>query len=298
MQYPRVSIIILNWNGLSDTLECLQSLKKIKYPNYEIIIVDNASQGNDVEVLQKKYSDYIRLIRNSKNLGFTGGNNIAINKVLDEGNSKYILFLNNDTVVEQDFLIELVKVAESDSKIGVIGPEIHDYDPPRKIHSRGGVVSLIWGPHFVGGTEHRRRYKDDTKFELQYYSGCAFMARGDVLKKTGGFDSDYFYYGEDIDLGFRIFRAGYKIKCAPESKIYHKVGQSVGGNIRNPMTAFYETRNAVMFVRKHGHFYHLVLFVLILLLKMLYDLFRFFKFEKKLLSHRLKGLGWHLKNKI
>src|SRR3989338_5442408 len=127
MKQPRVSVIILNWNGLDDTIECLESLKKITYPNYEVILVDNASSGDDVAQLRKKFGKYIKIIQNDKNYGFAEGNNIAIRKVMKENKSKYVLLLNNDTVVDAKFLDELVKTGESDPKVGIVGPIIYNY---------------------------------------------------------------------------------------------------------------------------------------------------------------------------
>src|SRR3989344_2445038 len=95
MKNPKVSIIILNWNGWKDTIECIDSIKKISYPNYEIIVVDNASRGDDVNILKNKFWDFIRLIKNKENYGFAKGNNIAIKQVLKENKSDYVLLLNN-----------------------------------------------------------------------------------------------------------------------------------------------------------------------------------------------------------
>ena len=296
-ELPEVSILILNWNGLTDTLECLASLKKIDYPNYQIIIVDNNSSGDDVNIIKKEYGDFVTVIKNSQNLGFAEGNNVGLRFIFEKRESKYVFLLNNDTTVKVDFLSQLVKVAESDESIGMVGPEIHLYDEADKIHSRGGVINLFTGWHFVGGSFHRPPYNDDSKFVLNYYSGAAVMIRTDVIKKVGSFDPDYFYYTEDVDLGYRIFQAGYKIVCARKAIIYHKEGRSVGGNIRNPKTAYFETRNALLFVRKRGRWYHLMVFVPVLLLKVVYDLLKFFPDEKKVLGSRLRGLWWHVTNR-
>ena len=97
--YPKISIVILNWNGLKYTIECLESLKKSTYPNYEVIVVDNGSKGNDADILEEKYKGYIKLIRNKENLGFPGGSNIAIKQIIAQGESDYVLLLNNDTKI-------------------------------------------------------------------------------------------------------------------------------------------------------------------------------------------------------
>ena len=296
---PKVSIIILNWNGLQDTLECLDSLKKISYPNYKIIVVDNGSTGDDVQVIRHRYDQMVEIIENRANLGFTGGNNVAIKAVLQQAESKYIMLLNNDTKVEPDFLSQLVTKIESDDQVGIVGPVIHYYDKPQKIHSQGGVISLYWGWHFVGGSYHRQPYKDATKFlRLHYYSGAAMLIRTEVLRQVGSFDNDYFYYTEDVDLGYRVFKAGYKIVCEPKSKIYHKEGSSVGQEIRNPKTAFYENRNAVMFIRKHGTWLQKIIFITYLFPKMFFDLFKFWPQEKKVIGQRFKGIIWHLNHRV
>ena len=144
MNYPKVSIIILNWNGLEDTIECLESLKKITYPNYEVIVVDNGSKGNDAQMLQERFGDYIHLIQNDRNYGFAEGNNIGIRYALDNSAPDYLLLLNNDTVAAPDFLTELIKTAETDANIGIVGPKIYYYDLVGKdnvIWSAGGKIS-------------------------------------------------------------------------------------------------------------------------------------------------------------
>ena len=138
MNYPKVSIIILNWNGLEDTIECLESLKKITHPNYEVIVVDNGSEGNDAQMLQERFGDYIHIIRNDKNYGFAGGANIGMRYVLNNSAADYVLLLNNDTVVDPEFLTELVKVAEADPAIGITGGKIYYYDNP-------GQLQFVWG---------------------------------------------------------------------------------------------------------------------------------------------------------
>src|SRR4030042_2187559 len=134
---PKVSIIILNWNGLEDTIECLNSLKKITYPNYKVILVDNGSKGNDARVLREKFGDYIHLIENDRNYGYAKGVNIGIRYALANSASEYILLLNNDTVVAPDFLNQLVKLAESDSSVGIVGPKTYYYGSSSRLESIG-----------------------------------------------------------------------------------------------------------------------------------------------------------------
>jgi GT2 family glycosyltransferase len=207
MTYPKVTIVILNWNGLNDTVECLESLKQIIYPNYEVIVVDNGSVGNDVKVLEEKYSSYIRIIANGRNLGFAAGNNVGIRQALRDG-VDYVLVLNNDTVVDPMFLSELVTAAEKDSRIGAVGPKLYYYDNRARLQLR----------QLYGKVENIVR-------EMETLSGAAFLVRRKALEDVGLLD-EVFYpaYCEDIDFFERLKEHGYKIVCAPTSKVYHKIG--------------------------------------------------------------------------
>jgi GT2 family glycosyltransferase len=123
---PKVGIVIINWNGLSDTIECLRSLENIRYHNYNVIVVDNNSYGNDAATLKNEFSN-IKLIELKKNLGFANANNVGILIALSE-KADYILLLNNDTIVDADFLLEMIKIAETDARIGILCPKMYYYD--------------------------------------------------------------------------------------------------------------------------------------------------------------------------
>src|SRR3989339_346256 len=125
MNKPLVYILILNWNGKEDTLECLSSLKKIDYPNYKTIVIDNGSTDDSVKIINKKYPK-IKIIENKKNLGYAEGNNVGIRYAL-KNKADYVLILNNDTIVDKKFLTELVKVGESNEKVGIVGPNVYCY---------------------------------------------------------------------------------------------------------------------------------------------------------------------------
>ena len=140
MNTPHVSIIILNWNGYIDTIDCIESLKKITYPNHRIIVVDNASSGDDVRILKDKYDDYINIVANDKNYGFPEGCNFGIRHAFEKG-TDYILLLNNDTIVDPEFLTILVQTAEADKLIGVVGSAVYYYYYPNKIQYIGGKIN-------------------------------------------------------------------------------------------------------------------------------------------------------------
>ena len=228
--YPKVSIIILNWNGLEDTAECLESLKKITYPNYKVIVVDNASSGDDVKVLRERFGDYIHIIQNDANYGFAEGNNIGMRYALTNCKLDYFLILNNDTVVAPGFLTELVKAAESDPHIAILGPKIFYYDFK-------GRKDVIW---FAGGAVHwwrpailQRLYTDDSSVQgpsgpvtIDWVTGSAMMIRSSIIEQISLFDSRYFFGNEDVDYCLKARRHGLTVVYVPTAVIWHKVGAS------------------------------------------------------------------------
>ena len=257
MTYPKVSIIIINWNGLEDTMECLESLKQITYPNYDVIVVDNGSQGNDVPVLKEKFGDYISLIENDRNYGFAGGNNIGIRYALSNRSPDYILLLNNDTVVDPEFLIELIKVAETNPAIGIAGAKIYYYDKPNQLQDVGGKINLWKGkvvhtPRVVAErikrVEFDRGQYDSIK-EVDAVAGCCFLIKKGVLESIGLLDENLAYW-EDTDYCLRAKRAGCKTVYVPAAKVWHKLGQSV--KKISGLSCYYGVRSRLRFARKHA----------------------------------------------
>ena len=231
MMNPKVSIIILNWNGLKYTIECLESLKKITYPNYEVIVVDNGSEGNDADVLEKRYKGYIKLIRNKENLGFTGGNNIATRQVLKEGKSNYILFLNNDTKVDRDWLKELVRAADnSGPRVGRFQSKLLSYIDHRIIDSTGH--KKVAGRVINRGKGQEDRGQFDKKKEIFSVRAASALYKKEMLQEIGLFDGNFFAGFEDVDLDFRANRAGWKAIFVPESIAYHKRGSTMTRDLK------------------------------------------------------------------
>jgi GT2 family glycosyltransferase len=221
---PRVSIIVLNWNGLEDTIECLESLKKISYHNYEVIVVDNASSGDDVKVLSEKYGGSIHIIANDKNHGFSEGNNIGIKYALAK-KSDYVFMLNNDSIVDPNFLTELVRAGEEDSKAGILGGKIYYYASPNRFQSVGGkiywwlgYIKDISGQYDVGQFEQVA--------ERDYVYATAMLIKRKVIGEVGLLDSSLFFGMEDYDYCARAKRAGFKILYVPGAKVWHKQGAS------------------------------------------------------------------------
>ena len=256
--HPRVCIIILNWNGFEDTIECLESLKKITYPNYEVVVVDNASSGDDVEVLGARYGNYMHIIANDRNYGYSGGNNIGMQYALDR-QSDYVFLLNNDTVVDAEFLTELVTVAEGDNDIGIEGGKVYYYDSPNKLQVIGGKIN--W---WLGIWRHYGNQEDIGQFdqiaERDFVFGTAMLIKRDVMERISLLDASFFFGIEEYDYCTRAIRAGFKVVYVPTSKVWHKSGAS-----RKKLPDYPETQElirretgAMMYkhffkvVRKHG----------------------------------------------
>lgn len=248
---PKVYIVILNWNGLSDTLECLQSIKKIDYPNYRIVIIDNGSKNNEAEAIKQKYPD-VHLIKNKENKGFTLAANQGIEFSLRE-KADYILLLNNDTVVSPDFLSILVNFAEKKERVGAVGPKILYYNSD-KIWFNGGMI--YW---WIGFTRHLERLKENSKSKIHFprevdYISCCLLIKRETIERVGFLDPIYFTGYEDVDWCVGAEKLGYKNFVVPDSVIWHKVSAAFGekGTQRiSDFGAYYYSRNAIIFAKKH-----------------------------------------------
>lgn len=291
MDNPRVSIVILNWNGWEDTTECLESVYQINYPNFDVILVDNASEDDSLEKIRDYCSGHLKvessffkynpenkpinvleygedfensqesikienstlpqltLIKNKKNYGFPGGNNVGMKYALKFFDPDYILLLNNDTVVEENFLGELIKKGESRRDIGILGPKIYFYDEPNTIWSAGCKISWKLSRGIQIGTNEVDKGQHDTAKEVEYVSGSAFLIKREVIEKIGLMDETYFLYFEESDWTLRANLEGYKSLYVPQANVWHNVSRS-GGGISNPIGLYYITRNRWIFMKK------------------------------------------------
>lgn len=251
---PKVFVIILNFNGWSDTIECLESLGKVDYSNLEVVLIDNASQG-DYRLPTTDYRFKIQIIYNKDNLGFAGGNNQGIKLALEKG-TDYVLLLNNDTTVEPDFLKKLVEELIQDESASIAGPLIYFYDSRQAT----GNKRLIWsaGGRFVGRLRRGELigYREVDQGEYQaseqvdYISGTCLLIKAEVIKKIGLIPEDYFLYYEDADWGQRAVSAGWRCLLVPQAIIYHKASQSTQ-EFSYPYI-YYNTRNNLIFASRFG----------------------------------------------
>ena len=245
----KVSIILVNYNGFKDTVECINSLRHIDYINYDIIVVDNDSE-EDYELLSDRYagSNDITIISSGSNLGFSGGNNIGISYARNQG-AEYILLLNNDTLVETDFLTDMVSTAQQfNNRCAITSKIMYAYDKKR-IWYAGGKFDFKTSRTSVDGINEKDSEKYNKAQKVSFASGCCLLIPIEILEKIGLMNEDYFLYCEDTDYCLRILKAGFEIMYEPKSKIYHKVNAST--NKIAGIQTYYLVRNKLFIVKKY-----------------------------------------------
>ncbi|MBZ2166572.1 glycosyltransferase family 2 protein [Methanobacterium spitsbergense] len=305
--YPRVSVIILNWNGSKDTIECLESLYSINYPNYNVVLVDNASTDNSIlnikdycngqlkveskfftyetenkpikllefteedikNITSEKYSELIKdssnkvlnLIKNQDNYGFAKGNNIGIAYALNSLNPDYILLLNNDTVVDPEFLLEMVLTAESNEKYGFVGSKTYFYTQDEVLQAAGGGdVDFKHGivNELASNTQDNGDY--DIYIEMDYVGGACLLCKREVINTVGCLDSNFFMYWEDVNWCLTGLKHGYKSVYSFKSRIWHKYGASSASDFK----IYYLNRNRIYVIKEHAkrneYYYFLIYF--------------------------------------
>ena len=213
MSSPKVSIIIVNYNGKELLQKCLDSLLKVNYNNFEIILVDNNSTDGSVEFITKNYPSLI-IIKLDSNKGFAEPNNVAAK--ISKG--KYLLFLNNDTVVTPNFIFEMVKVMETDKKIAICQSLL--LKPDGSVDSSGDFIDHL-------GVVYNSKTKIDEIREVSSARGASMLVRSDIFEKLDGFDQKFFVTFEDVDLCWRSWILGYRVLIIPTSIVYHEGGITI-----------------------------------------------------------------------
>ena len=239
---PHVSIIVLNWNGRADTVECIESINKVTYPNYSIIVVDNGSTDNSENTLRQRYPE-IKIIQTGRNLGFAGGMNAGLRHALATG-SDFMLLLNNDTIIDREAVVEMAQAASSCPNFGMLSSKLYYYDRPDILWYAGATFNplLGWGRH--RGFNERDVGQYDVMEETGRPCGCAMMVTREFCKRAGLLNEDFFCYGEEVDWCLRGKKAGFKIMYVPSSKVWHKISSSTGG-AKTLIYLYYSVRNTL-----------------------------------------------------
>ncbi len=227
MPTPKVTIIVLNWNGRELTLKCLRSLDKLRYEGVTILVVDNGSQDGSAAAIRDQFPN-VKLLPLTQNLGYALGNNAGLEAALKE-EPQWIMFLNNDTEVAPDLLTELIRGTEGYPEGGVFGPKIYYHGPGDIIWYAGGEVDLRLGRLRHRGIRQHDRGQYDEPGRTDFVSGCCLLIRADLAGELAGFDPAYTMYVEDADLCYRARRLQAGCYYLPAGKVWHAVSSSMGG---------------------------------------------------------------------
>lgn len=274
---PKVAIIMLNWNGWKNTIECLESLYQINYANYEIILMDNGSKDGSIQKIEEyangkikvesKFFQYksnnkplklikpqtakvplefnkeLLLVENKTNYGYTKGANIAM-QLAQKQLADYFLLLNNDIVVDRNFLYEMVLEAEKSPQIGIAGPTIFCYDRPTTVDFAGENLTLwrVKGKEFCAVSKRPH--------EVDKIEGSCMLIKRTVLDQVGFLFTKYWAYWEETDFCFRAKKVGFKVCYIPKSMVWHKVAASIGGE-NNLKRQYYLNRNRLLFAKRN-----------------------------------------------
>jgi hypothetical protein len=247
---PSVSIIVLNWNGREDTLQCLRSLEKLTYKPFDVILVDNGSTGDSVKQIRSQtWAFLLHIIENGKNLGYAEGNNVGIRYVLSHG-TDYIMILNNDTIVAPDMLDKLVSAAQRWPKDGIFGPRILYMDKPDIVWQNGASWDAKkLGPAFPEKDKPEEEVSNEES-EVDGITGAALFFRSEVPSAIGLFDKKFFLVYEESDWCWRAKKAGYACRVIPSAKVWHKVASSFDTEA-SPLRAYFSARNILLLARKN-----------------------------------------------
>lgn len=245
---PRVAIVILNWNGKEDTLECLRSVMNLDYGNFEVIVVDNGSSDGSVAEIRAQFPE-VAVVETGQNLGYAGGNNVGIKRALAAG-AEYVLLLNNDTVVAQDMLRELVDATRRLPDNAVVGCAILFYRDPTQVWFLGGGWDRERINFIHEGSEERFDPALSMVREVDYVTGCALMASRVTLASVGRIDEAFFLTYEDADWCYRARREGYRCFVSTRAKLWHKVSVSFGGE-KSALVQYFTARNRLLWARRH-----------------------------------------------
>jgi GT2 family glycosyltransferase len=290
--YPVVSIVTVNYGHSEVTCEMLATLYQCTYPSFEVIVVDNCAPNDNPLVIKEQFPQ-IKLIEAGVNLGFAGANNLGI----EQSNGDYILLINNDTEVTAGFLEPLVRKMQSDPSIGAVSPKIRYYHNPDTIQYAGlaPINAYTVRSRSVGFAEiDTGQYEIDTI--TAYAHGACMMISRSAIRKIGLMSTAFFLYYEELDWGFRLRQAGYKIFYVHDSLIFHK--ESVSTGKMSPLKTYYLNRSRLLYMRRNIHGFRFLISILFQC---------FIAIPKNALLFILKGrndlaaayrqaLSWHIKN--
>ena len=250
--WPKVGVVVLNWNRWNYTLECLESLNQSKYSNLSVIVIDNGSTDDSVNKIEawikrQPFYDRFLLIKNQENLGFAAGCNIGIRHAISSG-CQYIFLLNNDAIVHPNCLSALITNVEKHDRVGIAGPKVYYADNPQVIWFAGGKSSLLrsGGVPFGQGEQDSGQY--DTIKQVTFITGAAMLIKREVFYEVGLLDERFFFGKEDYDFCRRALNKGFHLLYVPDAIVWHKVG---GTRSNGPIGVYLGYKTNIIFMKKH-----------------------------------------------
>jgi len=237
-------IVVLNWNGGTETLWCLHSLTQLRFANYCVVVVDNASTDDSLERIRSAYPG-VAIIENEANLGYSGGNNVGITYAFQQG-ADYVLVLNNDAVLDPDSVTRAIEVVQMlGDKAGVVGFATYHFDQPDVLHCLG-LNAGLHGGYYVPSAEEMAR---SAFLPVGSSYGCAMLLTRRLVETVGLFDTNFFLVHEELDLCARAQRVGLAVVGATQARVWHKGSVSFGG-VESPLRLYYLSRNWPLYARK------------------------------------------------
>ena len=246
---PRVGVVVINWHARDATVVCLQALQGLVYRNWVLVLIDNDCDDFCADEVRALVPG-ARYLRTDANLGFAGGSNLGMRQALADG-ADYVWFLNNDAAPEPQALDELIRVAQTDSRIAVVGAKILLGDHQQRLDSVALDVNLRWGRVYLRGHDEVDVGQYDTLTDTAAVSGCAMLVGRAACERLGGFDERYFAYLEDADLCSRARAAGFRVMAAPRARVAHHRAAATS-NRQSVASLYYAARNHLLLVERHG----------------------------------------------
>lgn len=254
---PRVAILILNWNGIHDTLETLESVNNLQYENAEIFIVDNGSTDQSCDVIATTFPG-IHLIASPENLGVAGGRNLGLQAILRRPEIDYVLFLDNDIRAQPTLLATLVAAAKGRPEIGILGPIVYYQDDPKRIRSDG--VAIVFREVTAKSLAKNRLEKENRPEgvkQVDAINGCCMLIKRQVFDAIGHFNPAYFMVNNETEFCYRAGRQGFHSAVVMHAALWHKVSASTGYGYA-PGRAYYTGRSTILFLKEYGRLWHWV----------------------------------------
>jgi len=243
----QVATVVLNWNGKDDTLACLYSLQEQEDVEVKVIVVDNGSVDDSVNDLSDQFPNAI-VIETGVNLGYAGGNNVGIRYALDIG-FKYIMVLNNDTLLAPQCISHLLADLQLHLDVAAVAPKSFYLEAPDVIYFAGGRISRDGRTHHIGGGSYNAP-KYNLPCDTEWLAGCAILFRSKSLQELGLFEPKYYLLFEDVDWSLRARRRGYRLRVVPEATLWHKVSPSFS-KTWSPLYRYYYTRNSFLWIERN-----------------------------------------------